>query len=279
MSSALSIFQGQFGRVALLNMDRSLVSHAHRACHVLLKFGGHNSFFDVGGQLCPLTDDNAVVVNAWEQHAYIHAHNAPQTLILALYIDPSWLASVDRHLIVSGHARFFPRPVAYIPARIRARVREMGMRMLVSDELSKQEAETAVFDLVISIISSSSDLNALRSQKVLMAKGDHRIRRVLGYMQERPGDRLDISALAQLAGLSRAHFFMLFKQSTGLSPAIFLNTIRMETAFKVLCAPARKILDVGQELGFEAHSNFTRFFREHQGITPGEYRRATQLFY
>jgi AraC family transcriptional regulator len=279
MSSALSIFEGQFGRVALLDMDRSLVTHAHRSCHALLKFGGADTFFEVGGHLCPLTDDNAVLVNAWEPHAYRHLENAPQTLILALYIDPAWLASLDRQLIFSGHARFFPSPCASIPRKLAMRVREMGARMLMPEGQSKPDAEAAVFDLMIAIISGSSDLRLLRSQRPPAAAGDHRIRRVVAQMRERPGDRLDIPSLAKCAGLSRPHFFAQFKRSTGLSPAVFLNTLRMESAYRMLLRQERMIFDIGHDLGFEAHSNFTRFFREHQGISPSEYRRATQLFY
>ncbi|MGC1665171.1 MAG: AraC family transcriptional regulator, partial [Bradyrhizobium sp.] len=37
MSTALRIAHGAFGRVALLDMDESLVRHAHPHCHVLLK--------------------------------------------------------------------------------------------------------------------------------------------------------------------------------------------------------------------------------------------------
>jgi len=36
MSTALRIAHGTFGRVALLDMDGSLVRHAHPHCHVLL---------------------------------------------------------------------------------------------------------------------------------------------------------------------------------------------------------------------------------------------------
>src|SRR5208282_2602600 len=100
-------FQGKFGRVALLDMDRSLVTHAHRTCHVLLKFGGADTAFLVRGKVCPLKDDTAVLVNAWEPHAYTHAPSAPQTIILALYIDPLWLGQIDRALLCSGHSQFF----------------------------------------------------------------------------------------------------------------------------------------------------------------------------
>ena len=72
MSTALRIAHGAFGRVALLDMDRSLVRHAHPHCHVLIKADGADTQFAVGDDLVPLTDKQAVLINTWEPHAYVH---------------------------------------------------------------------------------------------------------------------------------------------------------------------------------------------------------------
>lgn len=274
MSRALNILQGRFGRVALLDMDCALVTHAHRACHVLLKFGGADTAFQVRDQLCPLEDRTAVLVNAWEPHAYIHAPNAPQTIILALYIDPLWLARIDRQLVSSGHSQFFPRRSVALNSNVLERALNLGTQMLLGDPFSREDAEEIVFDLTISIIDSFSDRVGLRGE----AAADHRIRRATDAMRGQVGDPLDVGKLARIAGLSRPHFFHQFKQVTGLTPALFLNTLRMEEATKKLADEARPLLDVAQDIGFEAHSNFTRFFRQHQGVAPSEYRRVTQFF-
>ena len=91
MSHALRITKGEFGRVALLDMDRSLVRHAHPHCHVLLKIDGDDTQFAVGDRVAPLTDTLAVLINAWETHAYVHDPARRNALILALYIEPRWL--------------------------------------------------------------------------------------------------------------------------------------------------------------------------------------------
>jgi len=75
MSTALRIAHGAFGRVALLDMDRSLVRHAHPHCHVLIKANGADTQFSVGDALVPLTDTQAVLINTWEPHAYVHDRN------------------------------------------------------------------------------------------------------------------------------------------------------------------------------------------------------------
>jgi AraC family transcriptional regulator len=103
MSNAIRIFQGKFGRVALLDMDRPLVTHAHSQCHVLLKASGADTFFAVRDRLHPLTDETAVLVNSWEPHCYAHQNpDAPRTVILALYIEPVWLCEIEKRLTSSA---------------------------------------------------------------------------------------------------------------------------------------------------------------------------------
>jgi AraC family transcriptional regulator len=278
LSRALNIFQGKFGRVALLDMDRSLVTHAHHACHVLLKFGGADTAFHVRGEICPLTDDTAVLVNAWEPHAYAHGFAAPQTIILALYIDPRWLARIDHQLICSGHAHFFPRQCVALNREILDRARNLGAQMLIGETLSAHEAEETVFDLMISVIDSFSNRMVLKNERSPVSIADHRIRRAIEVMRAEVGHSLDITRLCRVASLSRPHFFHRFKAVTGLTPSLFLNTLRMEQAAVMLVDSTRTLIDVAQDLGFDAHSNFTRFFRQHQGVTPSEYRRVTQYF-
>jgi hypothetical protein len=83
MSTALRIAHGAFGRVALLDMDWSLVRHAHPHCHVLLKVEGADTQFVVGDTVYPLTNETAVLVNGWQPHCYVHDPKKPHTIILA----------------------------------------------------------------------------------------------------------------------------------------------------------------------------------------------------
>ena len=69
MSAAVRVLQGKFGRVALLDMDRPLVTHGHSQCHVLIKVSGEDTFFTVRDKVYPLNDHTAVLINSWEPHA------------------------------------------------------------------------------------------------------------------------------------------------------------------------------------------------------------------
>src|SRR6267154_3422889 len=107
MSTALRIVHGNFGRVALLDMDCSLVRHAHPHCHVLLKVEGADTQFVVGNRIHPLTDSVAVLVDGWQPHSYVHDPARPRTLILALYVEPEWLKAFRPGWAASGAPGFF----------------------------------------------------------------------------------------------------------------------------------------------------------------------------
>ncbi|MCC7227066.1 MAG: helix-turn-helix transcriptional regulator [Burkholderiaceae bacterium] len=281
MSSAVKIFQGRFGRVALLDMDAPLVGHAHHHCHMLIKAGGSDGAFIVRGERAPLTDESVVLVNAWEYHAY--AHEAPpgeKTLILALYIEPNWLAELQRSLAISGHPRFFPVRCVRIKAQTRKIAEEFILELWWADEVSQGRLEDLLFNLIISVIDSYSgwrDLASLLKAKPPVAV-DPRVRNAIRIMKTDLKRELDIDTLAAQSGLSRAHFFALFQRDTQVTPLVYANVLRFEAAVTMLTKGSDSVADMSEQLGFSAPGHFSRFFRQHLGITPRDYRRVVNLF-
>lgn len=281
MSTAIRILQGSFGRVALLDMDRPLVTHAHHHCHILLKASGSDSSFLVRNRQQPLESDTAVLVNAWEPHAYAHrVVSGPRTVILALYIDCAWLAHAHAQLSVSRHPHFFPQACVRISPRIRKLADDIAMEMLCADDFPQERLEQQLFDLVMAVIDPFSEW---RNAATLLRTGEHRrsdprIGRALSYMRSHVGEELDVNRLAGYSNLSRAHFFALFRRCTSLTPALYANVLRMESAIEALSRSEISAAELSCRLGFSAQSHFTRFFRQHLGITPTDYRRKAAVF-
>jgi AraC-like DNA-binding protein len=281
MSVAVKLFQGRFGRVALLDMTAPLVTHAHHHCHVLLKAGGSDSAFLVRGQRQPLTENTAVLVNAWEPHAYQHDLPPGQdTLILALYIEPSWLAEVQRSLALSCHPRFFPRNCIEIDSNTKKIVNNFLLELWWAEGLTAARLENLLFDLMIAVIDSYSGwrdmVGLLRSRPPSAI--DPRIRRAIGYMGANVALDFDMTTLASRVGLSRAHFFSLFQRETRITPLVYANVLRVEAAIRQLAEGHQPVSDIAASLGFSAPGHFSRFFRQHLGITPSEYRTRVNLF-
>jgi len=269
MSRARAIVSGEFGRAALLDMTQSLVGHAHAGCHALLKVGGGDAGFWVGGAWAPLTDESVVLVNAWQAHAYVHGPSSKTTRILALYLDPAWLALHDRRFLRAGAAGFFDRPATGTSRRLRACAKRLTERV----DAQIVAISSDVFALITELCDACVDRRRW-GERPRNPAADPVILGALRSIRSRLDEPLDADATARSLGLSRPQFFKRFQDATGLAPGMVLRTLRMEGACRALARDGQSVAEIGLDLGFSAQPNFTRFFRAHQGVPPGAYRRA-----
>jgi len=273
MSRALCIFQGTFGRVALLDMSAPLVVHAHSQCHILLKSSGADAVFSVRGRDCLLTPDTAILVNAWEPHAYTHLGDE-RTVILALYIEPFWLSAIDGAFEHCAHPHFFPASCVTLTPPIRHFADRLAKEMLSDRGLDERTLENLMCDISMHFSGLRLPTKTSRHEPTC---ADFRIRRAILHQSENLTEWRKAHELAGVAGLSRPHFFTMFRRVMMLTPNVFFNVLRMEAAIAGLCKSDMPIANVASELGFSAQSHFTRFFRHHLGITPSDYRRAVDF--
>jgi AraC-like DNA-binding protein len=278
MSTALRIAHGAFGRVALLDMDWSLVRHAHPHCHVLLKVEGADTQFVIGDTVYPLTNETAVLVNGWQPHSYVHDPKKPPTIILALYIEPEWLMAFRPGWAASGAPGFFSHPSGKVSPRIRSFAMNLAADMMARPE-ARNAHESALSDLMIAVIERFTPWRSFPAsiREMSVRFSDWRIRRVAASMraETRPGAVLD--TFAKEAGLSRAHFFRLFESSIGVPPKVYLNVVRMEQAVDALLNQSASVCGISNQLGFTEPAHFTRFFRNHAGVSPREFRNVSRL--
>lgn len=282
MSNALRIAHGPFGRIALLDMDRSLVRHAHPHCHVLLKVDGPDTAFMVGNEIVPLADRTAVLVNGWQSHAYVHDPDRPRTLILALYIEPNWLKTFRPNWAASGAPGFFTQSCGEISPRIRKLTQDLASEMMMRPD-ARHNHEELLSSLMITVIERFTPWQSYGTGVCELAPQPHkdwRIRRAVDAMRldlSGEADVGDVADLAKSVGLSRAHFFRLFEASMNVSPRVYFNVMRLEAAVSTLVQEDDQISDIGGRLGFSAPAHFTRFFRDHTGVAPSEFRTVARF--
>jgi AraC-like DNA-binding protein len=277
MSRALRIAHGAFGRVALLDMDRSLVRHAHHHCHVLLKVEGADTQFLVGDHVIPLTDADAVLVDGWKPHAYVHDVNRPRTLILALYVEPEWLKEFRPGWAASGAPGFFERPSGEVSPRIRQLTLQLAAEMMANPDAVRSHEET-LSDLMIGVIERFTPWRSFPNliRRMSVAGCDWRIRRAMDAMRNRDC-YANVDQFVRRAGLSRAQFFRLFETSLGVSPKLYLNVVRMERALEAVMGEDTPLGELSERFGFPEPAHFTRFFRDHAGVSPREFRNVSRL--
>jgi len=98
-----------------------------------------------------------------------------------------------------------------------------------------------------------------------------------GSVKDRAAMAMINDAVARGAGLSRPHFYKLFRTQTGLTPNLYVNTLRMEQAIDRLVGSEISVADIGYDLGFSSQSGFTRFFAANVGMAPTQYRRVAHV--
>jgi len=101
------------------------------------------------------------------------------------------------------------------------------------------------------------------------------ISRARDYIEAHYADDITISDLAREVQMSRVHVTRAFSAAFGMSPHVYLNTVRMRNAKSLLLtglAPA----DVAVHAGFADQSHFTRRFKGSIGLTPAAWLREMQ---
>lgn len=102
--------------------------------------------------------------------------------------------------------------------------------------------------------------------------GPARLRKVTEFVHAEIENELSLAEMAEIAGLSTAHFSQMFRKSTGESPHQFVLRHRVARAKELLRASEARVLDVAVACGFKSQQHFARIFRRMCGASPTEYR-------
>lgn len=101
------------------------------------------------------------------------------------------------------------------------------------------------------------------------------VRRAHDHLRERWDQRVTLTELAAVAGLSRFELVRRFGQQTGVTPHAFQINVRVERARRLLAGGATPA-EVAAVCGFADQPHLTRVFKRAVGVTPARYARAVE---
>jgi AraC-like DNA-binding protein len=107
----------------------------------------------------------------------------------------------------------------------------------------------------------------------LKAIRDPHVGRALAAIHRKPEDVWTVASLAKSVHMSRSVFFQRFTELVGTSPVQYLTRWRMNLAERWLREDRLGIGEVAARLGYESAPSFSRAFKRHTGVPPGEARR------
>lgn len=104
-----------------------------------------------------------------------------------------------------------------------------------------------------------------------------RVKRVIELMHDNPSRNFTLGKMAESVNLSPPYFCYLFKTITGVPPAKYLKSLRLQHSATLLATTFLSVKEIVRHVGLSDESHFVRDFKRHYGMTPSEYRNSAFL--
>jgi transcriptional regulator GlxA family with amidase domain len=142
---------------------------------------------------------------------------------------------------------------------------------LVDADLGREVASLVARWLVV-FVRRAGGQSQFSAQLAVQAAEHDSLAELMSFVVEHPGADLQVPALARRAHLSVRHFSRLFRAQTGVSPAQYVEHVRVETARRLLETSARSVEQVARDAGFGTPEALRRAFARRVRLSPREYR-------
>jgi AraC-like DNA-binding protein len=260
---------------ATQNFHATTISwHAHEGYELLMLLGGgaHYEFSD--GREFELAGGRMLLVPP------LHVHRPSQNVR-----TPSIICAVHFHTAgaASRHSPFNREEAHWIAAQFQdcgpgMHVMSPALRHMartLHQMLVQQRAAPRTADVIASmrLLVASVILEAARHTRGTRQRGAfNAVALAKEHMESQFTQPLQMNEVAQKAGCSRAHLFLVFKRETGMSPNDWLQRRRVRCAIGLLRTTNRKLEDIATASGFSSAQYCCQVFRKYTGKTPGAHR-------
>jgi len=99
-----------------------------------------------------------------------------------------------------------------------------------------------------------------------------RVRDLQAWILKNLSQDLSVARLAEVSSMSPRNFARSFAREMGVTPARYVEKIRIEMARSLLQQNRDPIEHIAEKVGFKGYDSFRRAFRREIGVAPSEYR-------
>ncbi|WP_235840278.1 GlxA family transcriptional regulator [Citrifermentans pelophilum] len=142
---------------------------------------------------------------------------------------------------------------------------------LVEEDLGRQTALAVARQLVM-FLKRPGGQSQFSSRLQAQAIEGSRLSPLLSWLAKNYRQPLNVEEMASRTAMSKRTFCRIFVAETGVTPAYYLERLRLEHAVSLLEASGISLDATAKECGFSGDEQLRRAFRRHRGITPQEYR-------
>lgn len=245
--------------------------HWHSTVEILYVVAGRLDVF-INSVKYELTKDDLMVINLNEVHSTqnLSMNNVilvqiPYELLKEYYDEIDNLSFNCNSTSANGDEAIF--------AKLKYMLRSMD------DVYNKQELgyrfkfNSLLFEVIYELIKNFSEYRSkneyIRSNKYL-----DRLTKITEYIKKNYKTDLSLEMVAEEFNLTSQYLSRYFKKYIGISFIKYLNSLRLESAYKDLVYTDYSITYIAINNGFPDNKAFTKTFRDIYKVNPREYRKS-----
>lgn len=143
---------------------------------------------------------------------------------------------------------------------------------LVEEDLGRDVAMAVAAELVVFFRRPGGQMQFSRHGEAAPA-GRGALQELQRYVAAHPEADHSIASMAGRVDMSPRHFARIFRHEVGITPAEFVETMRVEAARRLLEAGYESPKRVAARCGYADANGLRRAFMRRLGVTPAEYRK------
>ena len=188
------------------------------------------------------------------------------------YLPPKYCAIFIEKEFFEKSLSYYSKEPLYFNGLV-VKIKRKKMNLLIRDFMSEAQHKTSSQAMVLESIATLltheliRNIVAFESCEIPLSE-NMLINEVVKFMNISYEKEITVDDLAKRLNLSKSHFTKLFTDSMQVSPMVYLRTIRLQNAKKMLQSKELSVTEVARQCGFNSTSYFTKLFREKYKQTP-----------
>ena len=231
-----------------------LVRENYDSILLILVKDGSFTFRDSNGEFITANKNSMVILDCYEPHEYYTND----------YTEFLWMH------IAGVNSREFCSEIVNTSGNLIngsefSEAERLFLKIYNVSKENEREISLLIYRLLTQLVSSN--------KTEIDNKGILYITKAKEYIAEHLDEEITTGIIADELHISPTHLSRLFRQHTGFSPYDYVIAERINKAKEYLLTTDKSITDIAYLTGFNSQANFIYCFRNHEGISPGRFRK------
>lgn len=246
--------------------DWPSIPHSHSYAELFYIVDGEGQF-QINDKLFPVQAHQLVVVNPNVIHTEVSFESHPLEYIV---LGIEGLEFTISDAAESSFCIYTFKEDNDVLVCIRKILREMQNR-----ESSFQILCQAYMDIIVVQLMRNASVSAVPIHSRLPA--NRQCATVKRYIDHHYKENITLDQLAEKVSITKYYMVHAFKREYGVSPINYIINCRIKEGKRLLAETDLSLSQIAAILGFSSSSYFSQTFRNAEGTSPTEYRKANQV--